>query len=119
MRIPLFAILFALVSRAIASAQGFIESISPPVLEVGKTTRVTFVGKDFAPGFAVGSSLPLGQFSAKMIESHADRLVFGITVKDTCPVGICGVRVATRDGLSNAHLLLIDDLPVQAHGVSD
>ena len=30
------------------------------------------------------------------------------------PVGICGVRLATDDGLANACLLLIDDLPVRA-----
>src|SRR5262249_42599932 len=32
---------------------------------------------------------------------------------------VCGVRVATRDGLTNAHLLLVDDLPVLARGTGD
>src|SRR4051812_31484302 len=79
MRIPLVSILFAFASPTIATAQGFIESISPPVLEVGKTTRVTFVGKEFAPGLDVWSSLPEGHLTAKYVEGNTDRLVFDVT----------------------------------------
>src|SRR5688572_12114165 len=48
MRSPLLAVLVALVSPALARAGGFVESISPPVVEVGKVTRVTFHGRDLA-----------------------------------------------------------------------
>ena len=100
-------------------AQGFIESIAPPVIERGKTTRVVFTGHDFGPGLDVWHSLPASTIKASPIESHSDRLVFDLTVAVTAPVGVCGVRVATRDGLTNAHLLLVDDLPARPRGPGD
>jgi len=111
----LFYVLTFLVALlpAMAHAQPFVEHIAPPVLEKGKTTRVTFVGKNLAGALDVWSSLPSGALKANPVESHGDRAVFEIEVSRSAPVGICGVRVATRDGLSNAHLFLIDDLPVK------
>ena len=53
------------------------------------------------------------------MESQPDRLVFEVTAAATAPVGPCGIRAATRDGLSNAVLFLVDDLPVQAGARGD
>lgn len=94
--------------------QGFIEHISPPVVERGKTTRVEFVGRDLANAMDVWHSLPAGAMKAKPVESSRDKCVFEIDVAKDAPVGLCGVRIATRDGLSNAHLFLVDDLPVRS-----
>lgn len=102
----------ALALPAVASAQGFVESVSPPVIERGKTTRVSFVGKDLAPGLDVWHSLPKGALTAKSVSSTLTQLVFDITASADAPVGVCGLRVATRDGLTNAVLLHIEDLPV-------
>ena len=98
---------------------GFIEGITPPAVERGKTTRVTLAGRDFGPGLDLWHSLPAGALRAVPVESHADRLVFDVTAAADAPVGVCGVRAATRDGLTNAHLLLVDDLPVRAGATSD
>jgi len=95
-------------------AQGFVEHVEPPVVERGKTTRVTFVGRELAGALNVWHSLDSTTIQAKPIESGLERAVFDLIVAKDAPVGICGVRVATKDGLSNAHLLLIDDLPVRA-----
>lgn len=94
-------------------AQAFVEHIEPPIAERGKTTRVAFVGRDMARAFDVWHSLPAGAIVAKPVESHAGRAVFDVTVAPNAPVGICGLRVATPDGLGNLHLFLVDDLPAK------
>jgi hypothetical protein len=104
---------------AAAPAQGFVESISPPVVERGKTTRVTFVGRQLADALDVWHSLPAGALRAKPVESRSDRAVFDVTAAADAPVGVCGVRVATADGLTNAHLFLVDDLPVRPRAGGD
>jgi hypothetical protein len=104
---------------AVAAAQGFVESVTPPLLERGKTTRVTFVGRELGTGLDVWHSLPKGSITAKPIESFSDRLVFDLTASNDAPVGIFGLRVATRDGLTNAVLFHIEDMPVRGNIASD
>ncbi len=96
-------------------AQGFVEHLEPPAVERGKTTRVTAVGTNFGKALGFWSSLQPGAVKATPVgDSMATRAVFDVTVAADAPVGICGVRLATADGLGNACLLLIDDLPVRA-----
>lgn len=103
-----------LLVSTLAHAQGFIEHVEPPVVERGKTTRVTFVGRDLAGALDVWHSLDSPAIQAKTIESVPTRAVFDLIVAQDALVGICGIRLATKDGLSNAHLLLVDDLPVRS-----
>lgn len=121
MRPVLFALLFVSTATAadprvgLRPAHGIaldnrIESLSPPVVERGKTTRVTFVGRDFGEVQDLWCSLS-GSLKAVPVESKPSRVVMDITASADAPVGVCGVRLATRDGLSNAALLLVDDLP--------
>jgi hypothetical protein len=115
----LLAALIAFALPAAASAQGFVESVSPPVAERGKTTRVAFVGKDLGPGLDVWHSLPKGALTAKPVSSAPDKLVFDITASADAPVGVCGLRLATRDGLTNVVLFHVEDLPVRGKIASD
>lgn len=95
-----------------ASAQGFIERIEPPVAQRGKTTRVTCVGAHLGGATDLWSSLPAGKCKAAPVAStEANKAIIDVTVAADAPVGLCGLRVATPDGLSNVHLFLIDDLP--------
>ncbi|MBA4187123.1 MAG: hypothetical protein C0467_03810 [Planctomycetaceae bacterium] len=104
---------FAVVALpGVASAQGFVESIHPPVVAVGKTTRVTLVGHDFGPGLDVWTALPKGTLTAKPVSSEPGKLVFDLSVAANAPVGVAGLRIATRDGLTNAALFHLEDLPV-------
>jgi hypothetical protein len=107
------AALVALVLPPVARAQGFVESVSPPVIERGQTARITFVGHDLGPGLDVWHSLPKGALTAKPVSSASGKLVFDITASADAPVGVCGLRLATRDGLTNAVLLHVEDLPVR------
>ena len=109
---------FALLA-APAFGQPFVERIEPPVIEAGKTMRVTFVGRELANAHGVWTSLPGGALKAKVVESREEQAVFEIEASQLAPVGVCGVRVATRDGLSNACLFLIDDLPVRPGAKDD
>lgn len=109
----------ALAFPAGVAAQSFVEHVSPPVVERGKTTRVTFVGKNLANAFDIWNSLPSGTLRAKPVEAGSERAVFEITAADNAPVGMGGMRVATPDGLSNLHLFLVDDLPVHWGGMNE
>lgn len=93
-----------------AAGQGFIEHIEPPVAQRGKTTRVTFVGTNLDRVVDLWSSLPAGKLKATPVAA-TNKASVDVTVASDAPVGLCGVRVATPDGLSNTHLFLIDDLP--------
>lgn len=95
-------------------AQGFVEHLEPPVFERGKTTRVTVVGSGIGKALDLWTTLPVGTLKASPAgESSAGRAVFDVTVAATAPVGVAGLRLATADGLGNAVLFLIDDLPVR------
>lgn len=93
-----------------------IEGIAPPAIERGKTTRVTFTGRDFGTAQDLWHSLAGGSIRATPIESKPDRIVMDLTASADAPVGVCGIRLATQHGLSNAALLMIDDLPVRKPG---
>lgn len=96
-----------------AAAQGIVERIEPPVLQVGKTTRVAFVGSRFGKPLDVWTSLPKGAVQAKPGPSDDKRVTFDVTIAPDAPVGVAGLRLATEDGLTNAALFLIDDLPTR------
>ena len=93
-----------------------VESIAPPFVERGKTTRVTFTGRDLGTALDLWHSLPAGAMKAVPVESNADRIVMDVTVAADAPVGVCGVRIATKDGLTNACLLMVEDLPTSVWG---
>src|SRR4030095_8361873 len=65
------------------------------------------------PGLDVWNSLPKGALAAKPVSSEPGKLVFDITANADAPVGVCGLRLATRDGLTNAVLFHVEDLPVK------
>jgi hypothetical protein len=110
--LPCLAVVVLLAAQDSCPAQAFIEHLSPPALERGKTTRLTVAGSHLAGALDLWTSLPGGKVKAIPAgDSNADRAVFDVRVADDAPVGVFGLRVATVDGLSNVHLCLIDDLP--------
>src|SRR6202008_3279745 len=80
----------------------------------------TAVGSRLAKALDLWTSLPAGKIKATPVAgSKSDSAVFDVRVAADAPVGVFGLRVATPDGLSNAHLCLIDDLPVRPAPPSD
>lgn len=94
-----------------ASAQPRVEHLTPPVVERGKTTRVAFHGTHLDRADAVWFAA--AGLTAKPVESSPARAVFDVTAAATAPVGVGGLRVASPDGLGNAVLFVVDDLPVR------
>jgi hypothetical protein len=103
----------ALVLPSPCPAAPFIEHLAPPVLQSGKTTRLTVVGSHLAKAADLWTSLPGGKLQTRPVGASKDgSAVFDVRVPASAPIGLFGLRVATAGGLSNVHLCLIDDLPV-------
>jgi hypothetical protein len=111
---PLLLVVCAsLVGPMAAHAQTFIEHLEPPVLQRGKTTRVTVVGAHKTRATDLWTSLPAGMVKATPVDVRSTGSVFDVQVSAAAPVGLFGLRTADGDGLSNLQLCLIDDLPVR------
>ena len=92
--------------------QAFIEGVFPPVVERGATTRVELVGNELETTHSLWTSLPAKVVkAARLIKDKEGNVLADIEVSSDAPLGIYGLRLATKDGLSNVHLFAIDDLP--------
>ena len=112
MRFQLIAVALVLsLVQGTVYGQAFIERIFPPSVQRGETTRVELVGEELATAHGVWTSLPTGLVSMARIFVDKQGSVFAdIQVDEDAPLGLYGLRLATNDGLSNAHLFAIDDL---------
>ncbi len=106
--LPLFLLLLA----APARADIFVEHLDPPALHVGKATRLTVHGSDLKNAVCLWTTLPNNEtlFSATLVSAADTSAIFDVTLKPEAAVGLHGLRVVTRDGLSNVQLFLVDDL---------
>ena len=114
----LLSMFVALIWPSAAFPQAFIEHLSPPVLQRGVTTRIEVCGSDTAEAIGIWSSLPAEVFQARSVsnvEGNSKGAVFDVELGRTAPLGLYGLRLATRSGLSNVHLFLIDELSVTQH----
>ncbi|MFI5457684.1 MAG: hypothetical protein ACHRXM_19760 [Isosphaerales bacterium] len=101
--------LWACAAQALGGS--FVEHLSPPILSRGKTVRVTLVGSELRGATGLWTSLPATNVVATLVEpSREDRASFDVKVRPDAPLGLYGLRLATRGGLSNVKLFLIDDL---------
>lgn len=96
-------------------AAPFIEEVDPPVLRRGSVTRVTLRGTDLHQAVGVWLSLPTSPASGSVITaSTAGEATLDVTVPVDAPLGMHGLRLATRSGLSNVHIVLIEELPISS-----
>ena len=110
--IPLITTLFFCGS---VCAAPFIEEVDPPVLQRGAVTRVTLRGNDLRQAVGVWTSLPTSPVSGSIVSaggSETEEVTLDITVPADAPLGLHGLRLATNSGLSNVHIVLIDELPL-------
>ena len=96
----------------------FVEQIDPPVLRRGATTRVTIRGSDAGQAAGAWLSVPTkSPASVKVLPGGTDREVsLDVQMPSDAPLGMHGLRLATRSGLSNVHIVLIDELPITRVG---
>ncbi len=110
--VVILAMFLALACPNDAYPQAFVEQLSPPVLQRGTVNRIEVLGTDMTEAVGLWSSLPAGLFRARPVEaSGTNKAVFDVELTAQAPLGLYGVRLATRSGLSNVHLLLVDELP--------
>jgi hypothetical protein len=96
-----------------AFPQAFIEQISPPVMQRGAVNRIEVLGSETSEAVSLWSSLPADLFRVRPAEaSGANKAVFDVELSAQAPLGLYGLRLATRSGLSNVHLFVVDELPV-------
>jgi hypothetical protein len=96
-----------------ARAQAFVEHLSPPVIRRGATTRVQVIGTETGQAVGLWTSLPKGTAQAHVVAGGGpNAAVLEIGLSPEAPLGIYGLRLATRSGLSNVHLFVVDELPV-------
>ncbi len=92
----------------------YIEHVSPPVVCRGRTNRIELFGRELDGAVDVWTSAPGVHLKATPLgTSNAQHAAFDVEVPADAPLGLYGLRVATRSGLSNVHIFLIDELPVQ------
>ncbi|MEO1995095.1 MAG: hypothetical protein ABGZ17_07455, partial [Planctomycetaceae bacterium] len=101
-----------LACSAPAAAEIFIEHIFPPCVAPGKSQILTLTGTEFQGATAVWTTLPPGQITAKITHVSATRVGVELQLQSTVAPGLYGMRLATVSGLSNMHVLAVDDLPV-------
>ena len=110
--IPQFIAALVVLSSS-ACAAPFIEEVDPPVLQRGAVTRVTLRGNDLRQAVGVWASLPTSPVSSSIITTNnQNEVTLDITVPDDAQLGLHGLRLATQSGLSNVHIVLIDELPL-------
>ena len=95
-----------------AFSQAFVEQLSPPVLRRGAVTRLEVIGTETHDPVGLWTSLPAELLSVRRVETAGPAAVFDVELKSGAPLGLYGLRLATRSGLSNVHLFLIDELPL-------
>jgi len=109
--LPGYAMLLAL-SCSMAQSPSLVDAPSSAVAP-GKSTRVTFSGKNLAGATGVWTSFP-----AKAVidtnSNDAGKTVVNFTLAKEVPVGIGALRLATTNGISDLRLIMIDNLPVVA-----
>ena len=116
----LLAMCIALGWSNLAFSQAFIEQLSPPVLQRGAVNRIEVLGSETSEAVSLWSSLPADLFRVRPAEaSSANKAVFDVELSAQAPLGLYGLRLATRSGLSNVHLFLVDELPVTRNSTGD
>lgn len=94
-----------------ATAQVFVESVFPPSIQRGEVNRVAVRGSNLLQASQLWLTLDGEQFEAKQVSDSTDKeATFEVEVVADAPLGLYGLRLATRDGLSNAHIFAIDEM---------
>src|SRR2546427_360492 len=96
-------------------AQGpFLNLAVPAAVVPGKTTTLTFFGEKLNGATELWTGFPaqVSRVSSdKTNGTSTSEVAFQLSVPNTVPAGIGAVQLTTTNGVSNLHLVLIDDLP--------
>ena len=112
MRRTLCCSLFAMliVTRVVGAESVFVESVFPPSLKRGEVNRITLRGSQLSGAIGLWTTTPAIGAGAQLLEIVDHETTFEVVVAQDARLGLYGLRLATRDGLSNVHLFVIDDV---------
>jgi hypothetical protein len=111
-RLGLLALLLTCAPQS-CLAQAFVESIWPPVVQRGKVNRIQLTGSQVEHVVDLWTSVPSVSLDAVSVDKGDGRqTAIDLRVPPNAPLGLYGLRLATRSGLSNTLIFLIDELPV-------
>ncbi|QDU97559.1 hypothetical protein [Lignipirellula cremea] len=114
----LFAVCSLLLLRfcltdAVCQAAPFVEQVDPPVLQRGVANQITLRGRELDQAIDLWTSVPGEPLQIVPLgESTPTEARFEVTPPSSAPLGLYGLRLATRHGLGNVHLFLLEELPV-------
>ena len=86
----------------------------PAAVASGQPTDIVFFGGNLAAPSGIWWSMPGEAVLTPGLEKNGTepgQISYRVTVPTTVPVGIYGMRIATGQGISNARLVMVDDLP--------
>src|SRR5437867_3392801 len=109
--IPFFVIL---VDHSCIGQSPVLQYAVPAAVAPGKTTTLTFFGEKLNGATELWTGFPaqVSRVSSdKTNGTSTGEVAFQLSVPNTVPAGIGAVQLATTNGVSNLHLVLIDDLP--------
>lgn len=88
--------------------------MTPAGIAAGKPTDVTLHGGNLNAPSGLWTSFPATVELTPGVEKNGEdpaKVVYRITPAAEVPIGVAAIRYATKSGVSNLRLLLIDDLP--------
>ena len=110
-------ILFGLALAPSLLAHGFIESIVPPSVVRGGKTQLTLRGSNLHQAIGLWTTLSPSVIQATLVgESTPESAIFEVEIAAGAELGLFGLRLATADGLSNAHIFVVDDIAPRTEG---
>ena len=108
------ALFFILVDLPSIAQSPVLQYVVPSAVAPGKTTTLTFVGEKLNAATGLWTSFPaqVGLVSTDKTNANTSgEAAFQLSVPKDVPAGIGAVRMASTNGISNLHLIMIDDLP--------
>src|SRR5438477_10611504 len=110
----LMVFLFSLEGVGCLAQSPALSYATPSAVAPGRTATVTFRGENLSGATQLWTSFPakVTRDSSSEINGPArNQVAFRLSIPKTVPVGIGAVQVTTTNGVSDLHLLMIDDLP--------
>ena len=102
-------VVWVVVAGAVGAQGPELSYVSPSAVTPGGTTVVTFHGMNLAGVVSLWTSFPAK--AERMEGGGSGQVSFRVSVAKDVPVGIAGVRVGGKNGVSSLMLVLVDDLP--------
>jgi hypothetical protein len=94
-------------------AQAFVESVWPPIVQRGKVNRIQITGSQVEQVVGLWTSDSSAPLEAIPVDKGDGRqIAIDLRIPPNAPLGLYGLRLATRSGLSNTLVFLIDEIPV-------